>query len=77
MEQRPEQADAQHEAARLLPLARRLREAATRAGRPDVVAKVDEVIALVGAPDPVGDDQTPGQQDRSNAVLRVLDGLGF
>jgi hypothetical protein len=78
MEESPEQVDARHEAALLLQLARQLREAATRAGRTDVVAMADEVIALLaGAPDPVDDDRKPGQPDRGNAVLRILDGLGF
>jgi hypothetical protein len=78
MGQRSEQDDVRQDAARLLPLARQLREAATRAGRLDVVAKADEVIALVVANDPVDDDdQKPGHDDKSNTVLKILDGLGF
>jgi hypothetical protein len=72
MVERPEPADVQRETARMLALARQLREAATRSGRPDVVAEVDGLIALVA-----GDGQRPGGDDKGNAVLKILDGLGL
>jgi hypothetical protein len=59
----------------LLILARDLRTAAVTAGRPDVVAKVDEVILLIaGRDDPAG---TERDSDKANTVVRILDGLGF
>ncbi|MEU4563612.1 hypothetical protein AB0F72_34980 [Actinoplanes sp. NPDC023936] len=58
----------------LLLLAGQLRQAAAADGRADVVAKVDEVILLIA-------DEEDGTQrekaDKSNTVLRILDGLGF
>lgn len=72
MEERPE-------AARLLALARQLREAAIHAARPDVAGKADEIIALVVVGDDPADgaDQESGRDRKSNAVLKFLDGLGF
>lgn len=56
--------------AELLALARQLREAATKAGRVDVVAKVDEVVALL-------DVDAPPRGRGGDTVTRILDGLGF
>jgi hypothetical protein len=69
--QHPDSAGAQQ----LLTLALALREAATRARRPDVGAKADEIVALLG---PV-DDAASGQErsDKGNVIVRILDGLGF
>jgi hypothetical protein len=58
----------------LLALAKRLRDAAASAQRPDVVAKVDEAILLL-AGDAVG--KPANSDDRANIVMRILDGLGF
>jgi hypothetical protein len=83
----PPEAHIGDHAAALLSLALRLKDAAARAGRPDVVAKADEAIDLLtDARDPVGsDDRTPNTDDRpptsdgkdGNTVIRILDGLGF
>lgn len=54
----------------LLALGKQFRDAALRAGRDDVVAKIDEAILLVAREPRRGDD-------KANAVLRLLDGLGF
>jgi hypothetical protein len=57
----------------LLAIAKQLRDAALAAGRDDVVAKADEaIILLAGRNQKVG-----GADDRTNVVLRILDGLGF
>lgn len=67
------------QSADLLALARQLRDAAVRAGRPDVVAKVDEVIATVvpgTAPDG-GTTASRDGDDKPNTIIKVLDGLGF
>jgi hypothetical protein len=56
----------------LLALAQRLREAASIAGRTDVVARVDDVIRQISAGG--GTERDP---DKANAVIRFLDGLGF
>lgn len=53
----------------MLGLARQLKEAATRAGRPDVAAEAEEAIRLI-----VGETESNA---KGNAVLRFLDGLGF
>jgi hypothetical protein len=58
----------------LLASAVQLRQAALDAGRHDVVAKADEIIALL-ASDAEGQQQ--GRDDARNAVLRILDRLGF
>ena len=60
-----------NDSAQLLTLAAQLREAAGHAGRPDVVAKVDDVILLLSDTEP-----TTGES-KGNVVLRILDGLGF
>jgi hypothetical protein len=58
---------------RLLTLAKHLRDEAGRAGRDDVVAKVDDVILLLA-----GTEAAPREgESKSNIVLRILDGLGF
>ena len=63
--------------AALLMLARELRDAAVIAGRADVAAKAEEAIALITGPDdPAGTEPTQGT-DKSNTVVRILDGLGF
>lgn len=56
----------------LLALAQKLREAATIAGRKDVVAKVDDVIRQISA-----GGETERDPDKTNALIRFLDGLGF
>jgi hypothetical protein len=63
------------EAERLLTLALALREAATRARRPDVGAKADEIIALLGPIDEAAPER--GSSDKGNTIVRILDGLGF
>jgi hypothetical protein len=65
----------------LLASAVQLRQAALHAGRLDVVAKADEIIALLATgadDDPIGrEGEQQGRDDARNAVLRLLDGLGF
>lgn len=62
-----------HESDRaLLTLAKQFRDAATAAGRPDVVAKIDEAILLLA-----DSEETPEPRERANIVLRILDGLGL
>jgi hypothetical protein len=56
----------------LLALAKQFRDAAASAGRPDVVAKIDEAILLLAG---TGDAAT--ESDKTNVVLRILDGFGF
>lgn len=60
----------------LLAIAKQFRDAASHAGRPDVVAKIDEAILLLAGTDDTA-DKVDGAQDRTNVVLRILDGLGF
>jgi hypothetical protein len=55
----------------LLTLAARLRRAATDADRPDVVAKVDEVIVLIAG------EQARAGDGKAASILKFLDGLGF
>jgi hypothetical protein len=57
----------------LLAIAKQLRDAALDAGRDDVVAKADEAIILLAG----ADQKVRGAGDRTNVVLRILDGLGF
>jgi hypothetical protein len=66
-------------AAYLLASAVHLQQAAVRAGRPDVAARADEVIALLAdADNPIdGKDQPRARNDAGNAILKILDGLGF
>ena len=60
----------------LLAVAKQFRDAASSAGRPDVVAKIDEAILLLaGTGSSTGKPQ--GNDDKANVVLRILDGLGF
>jgi hypothetical protein len=63
----------------LLASAVHLRQAAVRAGRLDVAATADEAIALLAnAGDPVNDtEQARERSDVGNAVLKILNGLGF
>jgi hypothetical protein len=56
----------------LLALAKQFRDAASSAGRPDVVAKIDEAILLLAD---TGD--AAAEPDKANVVLRILDGFGF
>jgi hypothetical protein len=60
----------------LLSLAGQFREAALRAGRADVVAKIDDAILLLASP-VQPDSKAKSSNDKANAVLRILDGLGF
>ena len=62
--------DADQESLALLAAAKQFRDAASSAGRPDVVAKIDEAILLLAG-------KRHGSDDRTNVVLRILDGLGF
>ncbi|MBU2669150.1 hypothetical protein KOI35_37120 [Actinoplanes bogorensis] len=59
------------DSAQLLSMAAQLRDAAAQANRPDVVAKVDDVILLLA------DAQPATEESKGNVVLRILDGLGF
>lgn len=59
-------------------LARELRDAATVAGRPDVAAKAEESIALLmGGGESTGVTEGRPDTDKTNTVIRILDGLGF
>jgi hypothetical protein len=60
----------------LLTIAKQFRDAASDAGRPDVVAKIDEAIILLAGTDQAA-AKAGGTDDRTNVVLRILDGLGF
>lgn len=60
-------------AAELRALAAALKRAAVRAGRPDVAAKTDEILALLKDPG----EQKPVRGDAGNTVVKILDGLGF
>lgn len=60
----------------LLAIGKQFREAASSAGRPDVVAKIDEVIILIVGADHVA-GKGDGSDEKTNVVLRILDGLGF
>ena len=62
--------NADHDNHALLAAAKQFRDAASSAGRPDVVAKIDEAILLLAG-------KPHGSDDRTNVVLRILDGLGF
>jgi hypothetical protein len=79
MAERSEPVDERSTPAYLLASAVHLKQAAVRAGRLDVAAKADEVIALVAnADNPIeAKDQRQERNDVRNAVLRILDGLGF
>lgn len=64
--------------AALLMLARELRDAAVIAGRADVAAKAEEAIALITSSTAPADTTEPAKDgDKSNTVIRILDGLGF
>ncbi len=60
----------------LMALAKQLRDGASGAGRPDVVAKVDEVILLLAGTD-AGAGKRDASSDKTNVVLRILDGFGL
>jgi hypothetical protein len=60
----------------LMALAKQLRDGASSAGRPDVVAKVDEVILLLAGTDAAA-ARRDGGADKTNVVLRILDGFGL
>ena len=57
----------------LLAMAKQFRDAASAADRPDVVSKIDEAILLIADPR----EQATTSDEKSNIVLRILDGLGF
>jgi regulator of sirC expression with transglutaminase-like and TPR domain len=61
----------QRDEAVLRALAEQLRDVAVRAGRPDVAARAQEALTLLG---PVQEEQ---RKDAANVVVRILDGLGF
>jgi hypothetical protein len=73
-----EPADQRSTAAYLLASAVHLKQAADRAGRRDVAAKADEVIALLGGDSSI-DGTGRGQErtDAGEAIQRILNGLGF
>jgi hypothetical protein len=54
----------------MLRLAARLRREATRSGRADVVAKVDELVVVIAG------DRAPAP-GKATAIMQFLDGLGF
>lgn len=57
---------------RMLVLAKQFREAAADAGRTDVVDKIDEAVMLLAH------EQRPrDEEEKTNVVLRILDGLGL
>ena len=60
----------------LLVIAKQFRDAASEAGRHDVVGKIDEAIILLAPADPAA-DRTDDGTDKTTIVLRILDGLGF
>jgi len=62
----------------MLTLAGHLRASAESADRPDVVAQVDEVILLIAGEDDEPEEaaKKPGPS-KTEAVLRILNGLGF
>jgi hypothetical protein len=70
--------DVGHDAA-LIALAEKLRDVAVRAGRPDVAAKAKEALLILGRADGSADDAGSERppNDKANAFLRILDGLGF
>jgi hypothetical protein len=74
--QEQERRHANHESLALLALAKRLRDAAASANRPDVVAKVDEAILLL-AGTATSASNCDGGGDKTNVVLRILDGFGL
>jgi hypothetical protein len=60
----------------LLAVAKQFRDAASSAGRSDVVAKIDEAILLLaGTGSSAG--KPPDSDEKTNVVLRILDGFGF
>jgi hypothetical protein len=79
MAEHVEPVDGRSTAAYLLASAVHLKQTAVRAGRSDVAAKADEAIALLASADnPIdGKDQPREGNNVGNAVLRILDGLGF
>ena len=60
----------------LMALAKQLRDGASGADRADVVAKVDEVILLLAGTD-ASAGKLDGGNDKTNVVLRILDGFGL
>ena len=63
------------ESVALMRLAKQFRDAASGAGRTDVVARIDEAILLLAGDE--GATETGGGSDKANVVLRILNGLGF
>ena len=67
---------ADQESLALLAAAKRFRDAASSADRPDVVAHIDAAILLLAGTR----DSASGRMssdDKANIVLRILNGLGF
>ncbi len=60
----------------LLMLARELRDAAVIARRQDVAAKAEEAITLITSADSAT-GRTAKADNKSDTVVRILDGLGF
>jgi hypothetical protein len=78
VEQQQETPESSPTPAALLMLARQFRDAAATAGRMDVVAKADEAIVLIMSKHDSADTSEPQRDgDKGNAVIRILDGLGF
>jgi predicted short-subunit dehydrogenase-like oxidoreductase (DUF2520 family) len=64
--------------ATLLSLSLRLRAAAADADRPDVIAKVDELMSLIaGERDPAGAVTGRTGPGAAETVQRILNGLGY
>jgi hypothetical protein len=73
--QKREGRNVDQESLALLAVAKQFRDAASSAGRPDVVAKIDEAIILLAGTDMAS--RRDSSDDKTNVVLRILDGLGF
>jgi hypothetical protein len=67
---------ADQEGLALLAIAKQFRDAASNAGRRDVVAKIDEAILLLAGTRDVASERD-GSDDKTNVAMRILDGLGF
>jgi hypothetical protein len=68
--------NAEQDSLALLAVAKQFRDAASSAGRSDVVAKIDEAILLLAGTGSSA-DKPHGSDDKTNVALRILDGLGF
>jgi hypothetical protein len=67
---------ADQESLALLAAAKRFRDAASSADRPDVVAHIDEAILLLADTGDSASRRT-SSDDKANVVLRILNGLGL